>query len=106
MMASRVCRSRRSNDEVLSVMAGLSSFLARYSRTPKREHSLHLLLYGGSLVLVLSLWHRTVLHALPFRAVASLALIVAASLAYGRAFVGSTALARSGQSSLTLEFLG
>jgi hypothetical protein len=86
-------------------MAALGSFLARYLRLGKREHSVYLLLYVGTLTIVLSFWHSVVLHALPFRAMAAFAFLAAVSLACGRFLLGATPLAKAGRSSLTLEFL-
>ena len=79
-------------------MAALSSFLARDSSLRLPEHSAYVLLFVGSIVLLFSAWHLAVLHALPLRAVMTFILIAAASFAYGRVLIGSTALARAGHS--------
>lgn len=105
-MANRVSNPCLSAFEVRSVMGTLTRFLGFDSATQKYQHSAYRLLYGVSIVFFLSLWHGMVFHALPLRAAAAFALVAAASLAYGRFFVGATSLARAGRSSLALEFLG
>ena len=77
-----------------------------YSSLRQRERRAFVLLYAGSIVLFFSAWHGAVLHAVPVGAVATFILIAAVSFAYGRVLIGSTALARAGHLSLTLEFLG
>jgi hypothetical protein len=67
--------------------------------------TVYLLLYLGSIVLFLCLWHVRVVHALAPRTVASFAGLAALSFVYGRAFLIATALERAAATSLTLQFL-
>ena len=104
-MASRVSRSRAPALDVRSVTASLGRFFAPGSGIRKHEDSAYRLLYGGSIVFFLTLWHRTVFDSTPIRAAVVFALLAGASFAYGRFFLRITAFANGPHASLTLEFL-
>ena len=89
-----------------SIPASVAAWLGRGSRAAaSRQNNRSRLIYGGLVVLLLSLWHRIVVHEVTLRAVATFAVIVAVSFAYGRFVLRRTTLAKAGRSTLALEFM-
>src|SRR5689334_9338066 len=92
--------------ELRSIPASLAAWLGRGSpAAANRENNRSRLLYGGLVVLFLSLWYRSVVHEITLRAIATFAVIVAVSFTYGRFALRRTTLASAQRSTLALEFL-